>query len=105
MTADTIVLLLACWAAVCAASFAVLYPVLSPGWRKTWIGWALFTSSSALALASALIVVGRLFGTDYAHSAALRITAMGLIAAGATLKLTALLVTKARAMLASRDDR
>lgn len=98
MTADAIVLFLVCWGATCATLFAVLYPALSRGWRRTWIGWGLLTSSSALALSLDLIVVGKVFGTEYLHSEIIRVGAFFLIAAGATLKLTALLREKYRAV-------
>lgn len=103
MTVDSLVFFFICWGAVTASLFVILYPALSPGWRRTWIGWALFTSSSALALLLDLSVVGKMFGTDYLHSGFVRVSITAYIALGATLKLTALLVTKARSVLADRN--
>lgn len=99
MSTDSIVLFNIWWGAVAATLFVVLYPALSPGWRKTWIGWALLTSSSALALLLDLTVASRLFGREYLHYPAVVISITALVALGATLKLTALLVTKVRTLL------
>lgn len=104
MTADSLVFFFVCWGAVAATLFVLLYPALSPGWRKTWIGWALLTSSSALALLLDLTVVGKMFGTDYLHSGFVRVGVTFLVAAGATLKLTALLREKYRAVRADRNS-
>lgn len=103
MTADSLVFFFVCWGAVVATMFVFLYPVLSPGWRRTWIGWALLTSSSALALLLDLTVVGKLFGTNYLHSGIVRVSITAYIAVGASLKLTALLWEKYRAVRASRS--
>lgn len=103
MSAESLVLFFICWGAGASTLFAILYPMLSPGWRRTWIGWALLTSSAALALLLDLSVVGKLFGTEYLHSAAVRVTVTALVAAGATLKLTALLRMKALAILERRN--
>lgn len=103
MTADSLVMFFICWGATASTLFVLLYPSLSPGWRKTWIGWALLTSSSALALLLDLSVVGKLFGTEYLHSAIIRVVVTFLVATGATLKLTALLVTKVRAAITDGD--
>ena len=103
MTADSIVFYLVCWGAVCATLFTFLYPALSPGWRRTWIGWALLTSSSALALLLDLTVIGKMFGTNYLHSGIVRVSITAYIAVGTTLKLTALLREKYRAVRADRD--
>jgi uncharacterized membrane protein YkvI len=96
MSSDTYILATICWGAVCSTLFVLLYPALSPGWRRTWIGWALLTSSTALALLLDLSVAGRVFGRDYLHYQAVAGTVTTLVALGATLKLTALLVTKFR---------
>lgn len=104
MSTDAIVFFNICWGAVAATLFVVLYPSLSPGWRRTWIGWALLTSSTALALLLDLSVAARVFGREYLHYPAVVISITALVALGATLKLTALLVTKVRAMLARRGD-
>lgn len=104
MNADAIVFIFICWGAVCATLFTVLYPWLSPDWRKTWIGWALLTSSTALALLLDLSVVGKVFGTEYLHSGIVRVAVTGLVAAGASLKLTALLRMKFRAMRSDDSD-
>lgn len=104
MSTDDIVFFNVCWGAVAATLFAILYPSLSPGWRRTWIGWALLTSSSALALLLDLSVVGKWFGTEYLHSAYVRVGVTFLVALGASLKLTALLVTKIRTVLADRNN-
>ena len=101
-TADSLVFFFVCWGAVCASLFTILYPALSPGWRRTFIGWALLTSSSALALLLDLSVLSKVTGGDYLHSGIIRVSITAYIAAGATLKLTALLVMKARAMIARR---
>lgn len=103
-TADSLVFFFICWGAIAATLFVFLYPALSPGWRRTWIGWALLTSSSALALLLDLSVVGKTFGTDYLHSGVVRVAITAYIAAGATLKLTALLVMKGRAILVRRSE-
>jgi hypothetical protein len=96
MSSDTYVLSAICWGAVCSTLFVLLYPALSPGWRRTWIGWALLTSSTALALLLDLSVAGRVFGREFLHYEAVVIAVTTLVALGATLKLTALLVTKFR---------
>jgi hypothetical protein len=96
MSSDTYVLSTICWGAICSTLFVLLYPSLSPGWRKTWIGWALLTSSAALALLLNLSVAGRVFGKDFLHYEAVVVVVTTLVALGATLKLTALLVTKFR---------
>lgn len=102
MSTDAIVFFNICWGAVAATLFVILYPSLSPGWRKTWIGWALLTSSTALALLLDLSVVAKLFGTEYLHAPYWRISVTFLVALGATLKVTALLVTKVRTLLTDR---
>ena len=99
MSADTVVFFLVCWGAVAATLFVILYPILSPGWRRTWIGWALLTSSTALALLLDLTVIGKTFGTEYLHSEYVRVGVTLLVALGASLKLTALLVTKVRSFV------
>lgn len=104
MTADTYIFSTVCWGAVCASLFVLLYPFLSPGWRRTWIGWALLTSSTALALLLDLSVASRVFGREFLHYVPLVMAVTTLVALGATLKLTALLVTKIRAVLARRAD-
>lgn len=104
MNADAIVFFFICWGAVCATLFTVLYPALSPGWRKTWIGWALLTSSTALALLLDLSVVGKAVGTEYLHSGIVRVAVTFLVAAGTTLKLTALLREKYRASGRTRSE-
>lgn len=96
MSSDTYIFITICWGAVCATLFVLLYPSLSPGWRRTWIGWALLTSSTALALLLDLSAAGRVFGRDFLHYDAVAGTITTLVALGATLKLTALLVTKFR---------
>jgi len=103
-TADALVFFFVCWGAATATLFVVLYPWLSPGWRRTWIGWALLTSSSALALLLDLTVLSKLTGGEYLHSGIVRVSITAYIAVGATLKLTALLVTKTRAVLARRGS-
>jgi hypothetical protein len=102
MSTDAVVFFNICWAAVAATLFVILYPSLSPGWRKTWIGWALLTSSTALALLLDLSVISKVFGTHYWNSPYVRIGVTGLVALGASLKVTALLVAKFREWLASR---
>jgi hypothetical protein len=104
VNADSLVFFLVCWGAGTSTLFVILYPLLSRGWRRTWIGWALLTSSTALALLLDLSVARMLFGTDYLHSGAVRVTVTFLVAAGATLKLTALLREKYRAIRARRDS-
>lgn len=104
MTADSLVFFFVCWGAVAATLFVLLYPALSPGWRRTWIGWALLTSSSALALLLDLSVLSKVTGGEYLHSAIIRVSITAYIALGASLKLTALLVMKARAILSRRAD-
>lgn len=99
MSTDTYIFAAVCWGAVAATLFVILYPVLSPGWRRTWIGWALLTSSTALALLLDLSVAGRVFGREFLHYDSVVIIVTTLVALGATLKLTALLVTKVRSFL------
>lgn len=99
MTADSLVFFFVCWGAVASTLFVVLYPFLSPGWRRTWIGWALLTSSSALALLLDLTVVSKLTGGEYLHSDIVRVSITAYIAVGASLKLTALLTAKFRGLL------
>lgn len=102
MTADAIVFFFICWGAAAATLFVILYPALSPGWRRTWIGWALLTSSTALALLLDLSLAGKVFGREFLHYQVIRVGITGLVAAGATLKLTALLREKFRAVRADR---
>lgn len=101
MTADILVTVFVCWGALCATSFAIGYPLLSESWRRTWIGWALLTSSSALALLLDLAVASMLFGGDYLARDYVRVTVTALVAAGATLKVVALFSAKLRAALRS----
>lgn len=105
MTADSLVFFFVCWGAVASTLFVVLYPVLSPGWRRTWIGWALLTSSSALALLLDLTFLSKMTGGEYLHSGIVRVTITAYIALGASLKLAALLAMKARAVLANRAEK
>lgn len=100
MSVDTYTFFTICWGAVAATLFVILYPSLSPGWRRTWIGWALLTSSTALALLLDLSVAGRVFGREFLHYDSVVIVVTTLVAVGASLKLTALLVTKVRSFLA-----
>jgi len=102
MSADALVFFFICWGAAAATLFVLLYPALSPGWRRTWIGWALLTSSTALALLLDLSAASKVFGTDFLAWQPMRVVVTLLVALGATLKLLALLVTKSRAMLADR---
>jgi hypothetical protein len=104
VNADSLVFFFVCWGAVAATLFVVLYPLLSNGWRRTWIGWALLTSSTALALLLDLSVVRFVFGANYLHSDIVRVTVTFLVAAGASLKLTALLREKYRAIRAARAE-
>ena len=91
MTADTAAVLLV----VAAAPAATLFPFLY-GWvaRRVWwrnpTGRALMTSSTALALLIDISLVYQAFGDDYALRDAVRLTVFALIAAGAWLKLGAL---------------
>ena len=103
-TADSLVFFFVCWGAVCASLFTFLYPALSPGWRRTFIGWALLVSSSALALLLDLSVLSKITGGEYLHSGIIRVSITAYIALGASLKLTALLVMKAKAALVKRAD-
>ena len=100
MSTDTYIFFAVCWGAVASTLFVILYPSLSPGWRRTWIGWALLTSSTALALLLDLSVAGRVFGREFLHYDSVVIVVTTLVALGATLKLMALLVMKARSFLA-----
>lgn len=83
------------WGAVASTSFVILYPLLSPGWRRTLIGWGLLVSSSALAMLLDLTLATKVLGPDFfLRYPEFRIAVVALVAVGATLKLTALLVGK-----------
>lgn len=96
MTADLWVLIFIWWGAIPATLFVILYPLLSPGWRRTPIGWALLISSTSLALLLDLSLATKIFGPEFLARDPIRITVVALIAAGATLKLVALVTGKVR---------
>jgi hypothetical protein len=98
MTADTWVEIFIWAGAIPATLFATLYPALSPGWRRTFIGWALLISSSALALLLDLSLATKIFGPDFLARDSIRVTVVALVALGANLKFLALLVGKVRLM-------
>lgn len=99
MSVDTLVMILVCWGAFMATTFVIGYPLLSEAWRRTWIGWALLTSSAALALLLDLAVASMIFGGDYLGRPYFRVTVTFLVALGATLKVVALFSAKVRAAL------
>lgn len=103
MSTTTLIQVLVWWAAIFSTSFVVLYPLLSPGWRRTWIGWGLLVSSTALALLLDLSLASQIFGVIFSERVWLIVTA--LVAAGTTLKVTALLVTKTQVVLEQRRER
>lgn len=102
MSADTWVEIFIWWGAVFATLFVILYPALSPGWRRTFIGWALLVSSSALAMLLDLSLATKVFGYDFVGRDPIRVTITALIAAGATLKFTALIVGKVQQLRSRR---
>lgn len=102
MSADTWVEVFIWWGAIPATLFVILYPALSPGWRRTFIGWALLVSSSALALLLDLSLATEVFGADFIARDPIRVTITALIAAGATLKLAALIVGKVQQLRSRR---
>jgi hypothetical protein len=104
MNADMWVTFFICWGAFFATAFVLGYPLSSEGWRKTWIGWGLLTSSTALALLLGLAVAGMVFGDNYLARPYARLTVTFLVAAGATLKVVALFSAKVRAAMSSRRD-
>lgn len=102
MNADTMVTGFLFWGAVCATFFVFAYPILSDGWSRRWIGWALLISSIALALLLDLAVASRMFGEDYLARPYLRVSVTFLVALGATLKVVALLSAKVQAAMSRR---
>lgn len=89
--------------AIPATLFFVTYPFLSPGWRRTTIGWALLVSSGALALLLDLSLATKVLGPEwFAHHPEARIGIVWLVALGACLKLTALWGGKARMFFTAR---
>lgn len=92
--------------AIPATLFFLTYPFLSPGWRRTLIGWALLVSSGALALLLDLSLAAKVLGPEwFLHHPEARISIVWTVAAGACLKLTALWTGKARLLLAARRRR
>lgn len=75
--------------------FVVLYGFTTPWWT-TWIGRALLVSSIGFALLLDLSAAYQLLGADYLGRAAVRLTVLSIVCAGAWLKLIALLVEKRR---------
>lgn len=91
MTADTAAVLLVVAAAPAATLFPFLYAWVGRHvWWRNPTGRALMTSSTALALLIDISLVYQAFGDDYALRDAVRLTVFALIAAGAWLKLGAL---------------
>ena len=91
MSADTAAVLLVVVAAPAATTFPLLYAwVARRVWWRTWTGRALMTSSTALALLIDISLAYQAFGDDYALRDVVRLTVFALIAAGAWLKLGAL---------------
>lgn len=82
--------------------FVVLYAFTTPWW-STWIGRALLVSSIGFALLIDLSVLYQWLGADYLGRAAVRLTVLSLVCAGAWLKLTALLTEKWRGHKTRRD--
>lgn len=92
MTYQTLVDLLVIVAAIPATLFVILYPFLSPQFWRSWIGRALFTSSIGLAALLDLSLMAKWFHTILAREVVAAI--LVLIAAGAWLKVAALLNSK-----------
>ena len=89
--------------AICSTAFTLTYPFLSPGWRRTVIGWALLVSSSALALLLDLSLATKVLGPEWIKQhPPIRISIVWLVAAGTVLKVVALWGGKARMLLAAR---
>lgn len=89
---ETMVDYLVIAAAVPATLFVVLYPLLSPQFWQTWIGRALFTSSAGLAALLDLTLLSKWF--ELLVPRELLSLILALIAAGAWLKLGALVLAK-----------
>lgn len=91
MSADTLAVVLVIAAAPAATIFPFLYAwVARDIWWRIPTGRALMTSSVALALLIDISLAYQAFGDDYALRDAVRLTVFALIAAGAWLKLGAL---------------
>ena len=91
MSADTAAILLVVAAAPAATLFPFAYAWIARGiWWRTWTGRALMTSSTALALLIDISLAYQAFGDNYALRDVVRLTVFALIAAGAWLKLGAL---------------
>lgn len=92
MTIEFWVDILVIAAAIPATLFVILYPILSPQFWRTWIGRALETSSFGLAILLDLSLVAKWFGWQAPRVSVLVILAI--IAAGAWLKVVALVMNK-----------
>ena len=102
MSADTIAVLLVIGVALAINPFALLYSFTSP-WRQSLTGWALWQSSTGLALLVDVALLYQFLGDDYALRDMVRLTVYSWIMVGAWLKLIALLREKRRAMRGEPD--
>lgn len=92
MTYERLVDYLVIAAAIPATLFLILYPILSPQFYRTWIGRALFTSAGGLAALLDISLLAKWFHLIIPREVLVGI--LVLIAAGAWLKLAALLREK-----------
>lgn len=92
MSADMLAVLLVIAAAPAATAFPLCYAWAARGvWYRTPAGRALMTSSTALALLIDISLAYKAFGDEYPGRDVVRLAVYSLIAAGAWLKLGALL--------------
>jgi hypothetical protein len=103
VSADTAAVLLVLLAAPAATLFPLIYG-FTVRWWTFWIGRALMVSSTALGLLIDISLIYNWLGDDYFLRDVVRLTVFGMIAAGAWLKLIAILVEKRRGRLARRTD-
>jgi hypothetical protein len=96
VSADLIAVLLVLCAAPAVTLFPIFYALTSP-WRRSLTGWALMTSSVALALLVDISLLYQWLGDDYYLRDVVRLSVYALIAAGAWLQLLAFVRAKFRA--------
>ena len=102
MSADVLAVLIILAIAPAITSFAVLYSLTSP-WYRSMAGWALWWSSTGLALLVDISLIYHWLGENYALRDVVRISVYLWICVGAYLKLGALLREKWRARHGKRD--
>lgn len=96
MSVDVVALLLVLAIAPAITLFSILYTLTSP-WYRSMAGWALWWSSSGLALLVDISLVYQWLGDNYALRDVVRLSVFTWILIGAWLKLIALLREKWRA--------